>query len=97
MTSPGMWKRLFRLLLPLPPTKNEKTTVDYFLLLWICSLPSPTLHHFKGDKSLCIYSRFRLIGPPVNRASRLIGPNCEERNPIKDNALRYIRIIGPQL
>ena len=34
------------------------------------------------------YSRFRLIGPPVNRVSRLIGPNCEERNPIKDNALR---------
>ena len=22
------------------------------------------------------YSRFRLIGPPVNRVSRLIGPNC---------------------
>ena len=34
------------------------------------------------------YSRFRLIGPPVNRASRLIGSNCEEQNPIKDNALR---------
>ena len=23
-----------------------------------------------------LYSRFRLIGPPVNRVSRLIGPNC---------------------
>ena len=34
------------------------------------------------------YSRFRLIGPPVNRVSRLIGPNCEERNSIRDNALR---------
>ena len=34
------------------------------------------------------YSRFRLIGPPVNRVSRLIGPNCLEQNPIKDNALR---------
>ena len=34
------------------------------------------------------YSRFRLIGPPVNRVSRLIGPNCEEQNPIEDNALR---------
>ena len=34
-----------------------------------------------------IFSRFRLIGPPVNRISRLIGPNREERNPIKDNAL----------
>ena len=22
------------------------------------------------------YSRFRFIGPPVNRVSRLIGPNC---------------------
>ena len=33
------------------------------------------------------YGRFRLIGPPVNRVSRLIGSNCEERNPIKDNAL----------
>ena len=34
-----------------------------------------------------MYSRFRLIGPPVNRVSRLIEPNCEKRNPIKDNAL----------
>ena len=34
-----------------------------------------------------IYSSFRLIGPPVNQVSRLIGPNCEEQNPIKDNAL----------
>ena len=25
---PGMWKGLFRQPLPLPPTKNEKTTVD---------------------------------------------------------------------
>ena len=33
------------------------------------------------------YSRFRLIGPPVNQVSHLIGPNCEERNAIKDNAL----------
>ena len=33
--------------LPLPPTKNKKTTVDNFLkLLWLCSLPSSTLHHF---------------------------------------------------
>ena len=39
-------------------------------------------------KNEMMYSRFRLIGPPVNRVSRLIGPNCEERNPIKDNALR---------
>ena len=23
-----------------------------------------------------LYSRFRLIGQPVNRVSRLIGPNC---------------------
>ena len=30
------------------------------------------------------HSRFRLIGQPVNRASRLIGLNCEERNPIKE-------------
>ena len=50
------------------------------------------------------YSRLRLIGLPVNRVSRLIGPNCEERNPIKENTLRYIRtigqlfrLIGPQL
>ena len=34
-----------------------------------------------------IYSKFRLIGPSVNRVSSLIGPNCEEQNPIKDNAL----------
>ena len=34
------------------------------------------------------YSRFRLIGPPLNRVTRLIGPNCQEQNPIKDNALR---------
>ena len=33
------------------------------------------------------YSRFRLIGPPVNWVSRLIGPNCEERNSIKENTL----------
>ena len=41
------------------------------------------------------YSTFRLIGPPVNRVSRLIGPNCEGRNPTKENTLRYIRITGP--
>ena len=46
-------------------------------------------HHFY----LC--NRFRLIGLPVNRLSCLIGPNCEERNPIKDNAQHIIRIIGP--
>ena len=54
---------------------------------------------YNDDLSLYLeintYSRFRLIGPPVNRVSRLIGPNCEERNPIKENALLYIRIIGP--
>ena len=43
------------------------------------------------------YSRFRLIWPPVYRVSSLIGPNREDRNLIKDNALHYIRIIGPQL
>ena len=41
------------------------------------------------------YSRFRSIGPPVDRVSRLIGPNCEERNPTKENTLHYIRIIAP--
>ena len=39
--------------LSLPPTKNEKTTVDNFLkLLWVCSLPSPTLYHFEKTKNL---------------------------------------------
>ena len=33
-----------------------------------------------------IYSRFCLIGPPVDWVSCLIGSNCEERNPINDNA-----------
>ena len=31
----------------------------------------------------------------VNRISRLIGPKYKERNPIKENALCYTRIIGP--
>ena len=44
---------------------------------------------------ISMYSRFRLIGPPVNRVSRLIGPHCEERNLIKENTLPYIHIIGP--
>ena len=44
--------------LPLPPTKNEKTTVDnFFKLLWVCSLPSPTLYHFEETKTFiyCYY------------------------------------------
>ena len=44
--------------LPLPPTKNEKTTVDnFFKLLWVCSLPSPTLYHFEKTKTFiyCYY------------------------------------------
>ena len=44
--------------LPLPPTKNEKTTVDnFFKLLWVFSLPSPTLYHFEKTKSFiyCYY------------------------------------------
>ena len=49
--------------LPLPPlplsiTKNEKTTVDnFFKLLWVCSLPSSTLHHFEKTKTFiyCYY------------------------------------------
>ena len=44
--------------------------------------------HKRSLRAESKYNRFRLIGPPVNRVSRLIGPNCEERNPIKDNALR---------
>ena len=59
VTKPRMWKRLFRqslslphLSLPLPITKNEKTTVDnFFKLLWVCSLPSPTLYHFEETKT----------------------------------------------
>ena len=37
-------------LLPLLPTKNEKTTGDNFLTVWVCSLPSPTLDHFERTK-----------------------------------------------
>ena len=45
--------------LPLPLTKNEKTTVDNFLkLLWLCSLPSPTLHHFEKTKTFIYFSYF---------------------------------------
>ena len=47
-----------RLSLPLPLAKNEKTKVDNFLkLLWFCSLPSPTLHHFEKTKTFiyCYY------------------------------------------
>ena len=41
--------------LSLPPTKNEKTTVDnFFKLLWVCSLLSPTLYHFE-KKNTFIY------------------------------------------
>ena len=43
------------------------------------------------------FSRFRLIGPPVNRVTLSIGPNCKERDPIKENALGYVRLIEPQL
>ena len=45
-------------LLPLPLTKNEKTTVDnFFKLLWVCSLPSRTFHHFEKTKTFiyCYY------------------------------------------
>ena len=48
---------------------------------------TPSIHRV-NVVSIRKYSRFRLIGPPVNRVSRLIGPNCYEQNPIKDNALR---------
>ena len=47
---PGMWKRLFRQ--PLPLTKNEKRTVDnFFNFLWVCGLPSSTLHRFEDTKT----------------------------------------------
>ena len=59
--TPAMWKWLFRQPLPLPhlsfplpflQTKSEKTTVDiFFLLLWVCGLPSATLHHFGETKT----------------------------------------------
>ena len=44
--------------LPLPLTKHKKTTVDnFFSLLWIGNLSSPTLHHSDGTKtfSYCNY------------------------------------------
>ena len=52
VTKPRMWKRLFRQSLSLPITKNEKTIVDnFFYILWVCSLPSPTLYHFEETKT----------------------------------------------
>ena len=47
------------------------------------------------NNDIFTYSRFCLIGAPVKRVSRLIGSNCEEQNPIKENALLYICIIRP--
>ena len=52
----GMWKRLFfnrfrfhRFRLHQQKTRKRPLTI--FLLLWVCSLPSPTLYHFVGTSS----------------------------------------------
>ena len=64
-----MWKGLFRQLLPLLLTKNEKTNVDnFFKLLWNCSLPSPTFYHFEETKTypyvvLTLPASIKLIVP----------------------------------
>ena len=72
-----------------------KHCMDSFVLYGIFHYPDRFLHYLVRKNDGSVYfkttswkcSRFRLIGPPVNRVSCLIGPNCEERNPIKDNAL----------
>ena len=38
--------------------------------------PNQPLSQLVWIIGVLLYSRFRLIGPPVNRVSRLIGPNC---------------------
>ena len=51
---------------------------------WSCQIGLGTLFAIH-TKLFSIYSRFHLIGPPVNRVSRLIGP------PVN----RVSRLIGP--
>ena len=40
------------------------------------------------------YSRFWLIGPMVNRGSRLYGTNCKERNVIEKIASVFFAYLG---
>ena len=49
--------------------------------------------HFSGKT---VYSRFRLIGPPVNRTSRLFGPNPKEQKQILWLKLIFDRLFGPK-
>ena len=51
---------------------NENSTSLFVLTLFAQMLLQQTERNNIRQK----YSRFRLIGPPVNRVSRLIGPNC---------------------
>ena len=70
------------------PKYNQATTTTHYSFRHVHVLTKSGENTRDQYIYTCIYSRFCLIGRPVNRVSRLIGPNCEERNPIKDNALR---------
>ena len=48
--------------------KEERTTVDNFLLLWVCSLPSPAFQHFEEKKTyayiaITLFTSLKLIFP----------------------------------
>ena len=64
-----MWKQLFCQPLQLPLTKNEKMTIDnFFLLLWVCCLPSSTLYYFEVTKTylyiaITLFTSLKLIVP----------------------------------